>query len=341
MEIINRYVYAVSKRLPEAQRNDVADELHGLIEDMLEERVQDTEVTEQDVESVLVELGHPRSLARKYRDRKKYVIGPELYDLYILVLKIALISTIAVNTAVFVIQVIFNPLSILDYFVNYIVSFFTVVIPMVFGWTTFGFAFVEYFSEGRMEKLELEKGWKPSSLPPVPEKKRQIKRSEPITGIVIYVLLIIMLSFSSEYFGIWIFQDDELAGVVPFLNEARYGSLIFLAFIIFGAGIVKECMKLFYEKWTYKLVTFTAIVNFVVMALVLFMITRMQIWNPTFMNELMQYDLITKGSEGYDVVRQIWEQLTFWTVIFLVFGLLWDLIAGFIKVRKAKVKWNI
>ncbi|WP_163530103.1 HAAS signaling domain-containing protein [Halobacillus ihumii] len=338
MEIINRYVYAVSKRLPESQRKDVADELRGLIEDMLDERVQDGEVIEQDVESVLVELGHPRSLARKYRDSKKYVIGPELYDLYILVLKIALISTIAVNSFVFVIQVILNPVNILDYFVSYIVSFFTVVFPMVFGWTTFGFALAGYFSDGRMEKLELEKGWKPSSLPPVPEEKRQIKRSEPITGIVIYVLLIIMLTFSTEYFGIWIFQNNELAGVVPFLNEAHYGSLFILAFIIFGAGIVKECLKLVYEKWTYKLVTFTAIVNFIVIALILFIITKSQIWNPTFMNELMQYGLITKGSEGYDVVRQIWEQLTFWTVIFLVFGLLLDLIAGFIKVRKAKLK---
>ncbi|MFD2923997.1 HAAS signaling domain-containing protein [Halobacillus naozhouensis] len=336
MEIINRYVYSVSKRLPEAQRKDVADELRGLIEDMLEERVQDREVTEEDVEMVLLELGHPRILARKYRGEKRHVIGPELYDLYILVLKIALISTIAVNTAIFVIQVIVNPMNILDYFVSFIVSFFTVIIPMVFGWTTLGFALAEYFSEGRMEKLELEKGWKPSSLPAVPDEKRQIKRSEPITGIVIYVLLIIMLAFSNEYFGIWIFREGELSGVIPFLNENLYSSVMILAFILFGSGIVKEYLKLFYEKWTYKLVTFITIVNVVSIGLILFLITGFQIWNPNFMNELIQYGMITRGSEGYDVISQIWEQLTFWTVIFLVFGLLFDLIAGFVKVRKAK-----
>jgi hypothetical protein len=39
MEMIDRYVYAVTKRLPEKQREDVSDELRGLIEDMLEARV--------------------------------------------------------------------------------------------------------------------------------------------------------------------------------------------------------------------------------------------------------------------------------------------------------------
>ena len=38
MEMINRYIYAVTQKLPQSQRKDIADELRGLIEDMLEER---------------------------------------------------------------------------------------------------------------------------------------------------------------------------------------------------------------------------------------------------------------------------------------------------------------
>jgi len=67
MEIIDWYVYGVTKRLLEAQKNDVGIELRGLIDDMLNARVQDREVTEEDVKAVLLELDHPRSSAQRYR----------------------------------------------------------------------------------------------------------------------------------------------------------------------------------------------------------------------------------------------------------------------------------
>ncbi len=338
MEMIERYVYAVTKRLPEIQRKDVADELRGLIEDMLDERVQNKDVQEEDVEGVLLELGHPRNLARKYRGDKKYLIGPELYDLYMLVLKIGLISVITVFTVVFVIQVSLNPINILDYFVEYIVSFFTSTIPMVIGWTTLGFALAEYFSPGKLRNITLDKGWKPSNLAPVPDSKRHIKRSEPIIGILFYVLIMVFLVFSNDYFGIWIFQDGEFSGVVPFLNEKTYGLFLLLILIVFGFGIVKECLKFVYEKWTFSLVCFTTIVNLISITLILFMITSTQFWNPTFMSELVQHGFVNEGSDGYETVRLIWEQVTFWTLILFIVGLVWDIISGFIKVRQAKTK---
>ncbi len=70
MEIVERYVYDVTRRLPEAQRKDIELELRGLIEDMLDEYVQDRDVTESDVEEVLFELGHPRSLRGNIGGRK-------------------------------------------------------------------------------------------------------------------------------------------------------------------------------------------------------------------------------------------------------------------------------
>ena len=38
MDLINRYIYAVTQKSPESQRADIEKELHGLIEDMLEDR---------------------------------------------------------------------------------------------------------------------------------------------------------------------------------------------------------------------------------------------------------------------------------------------------------------
>lgn len=336
MEKIERYIYAVTKRLPESQRQDVADELHSLIQDMLEENTQGGAVTDEAVNQVLLQLGHPRTLAQEYRGGKKYLIGPELYDLYMFVLKIALISVVALFTAVFVFQVILNPVHILDYFIDYIVSFFTTSIPVVIGWTTFGFALVEYFSQGQLEKVDLNKGWHPSNLPAIPDSNKQIKRSESVVSIVFYVLIIVFLSFSSEYFGVWTFHEGELSGVVPFINEASYSSFLLLALIILAFGIVKECLKYIYERWTKSLLTYTTVLNLISIAFVLFVMTTMEIWNPNFMQELVQQGIVNEGSNGYETVRLIWEQFTFWIFVLLLIGLVWEIISGVIKTFQGK-----
>lgn len=75
MEWIERYIYAVTKRLPESQREDVASELRSLIEDMLDERKQSEAATAQEIEEVLMELGHPSLLAQKYRGKDRVLIA--------------------------------------------------------------------------------------------------------------------------------------------------------------------------------------------------------------------------------------------------------------------------
>lgn len=79
MEMVDRYIYAVIQRLPQPQREDIAEELRSLIEDMLEERVHGRGITNKDEEEVLMELGNPKHLAQKYRGGKRYLISPEYF----------------------------------------------------------------------------------------------------------------------------------------------------------------------------------------------------------------------------------------------------------------------
>jgi hypothetical protein len=232
----------------------------------------------------------------------------------------------------FVMQIILDPISVLDHFIDFIVSFVT-VIPMAFGWTTFGFAIGEYFSGINPKDLQMNKEWKVSDLAPIPDEKRQIKRGEIIPGIIFYVLFIVILTFSSEYFGIWVFHD-EFSGVVPFLNEETYGSYLLFINLIFGLGIIKECLKLIFGKWTMKLVIYTSIVNLISLISILIMINGPAFWNPNFMQELAHAGLLTEGSDAFRKVSIAWEQSTFWILILLVLGLIWDAVDGFIRIRK-------
>lgn len=65
-DLIERYIYAVTKRLPYKTREDVAQELRTLIDDMLKERCGEITPTQKDVKIVLTELGTPDELYEQY-----------------------------------------------------------------------------------------------------------------------------------------------------------------------------------------------------------------------------------------------------------------------------------
>ena len=103
--LIDRYVYAVTKRLPESQRDEIEKEIRGLILDMAGKE----DPSEDEIADILVKLGEPTALADKYRERKRYLIGPEIFDSFILVLKIVLCSVLTAVSIGLVLKNIMNP----------------------------------------------------------------------------------------------------------------------------------------------------------------------------------------------------------------------------------------
>ena len=80
-ELIDRYVYAVTRRLPARLRNDIDKELHSLIEDMLEARCGGLMPEDRDVRVILTELGTPSELAMRYMpEGRDHLIGPAYYS---------------------------------------------------------------------------------------------------------------------------------------------------------------------------------------------------------------------------------------------------------------------
>ncbi|MCJ8007352.1 hypothetical protein ACFFF5_07605 [Lederbergia wuyishanensis] len=331
MELIERYIYAVTRRLPQSQREDVEKELRGLIADMLDERMGEGEVSDSHIEDVLLELGDPRQLARQYGGKNKYIIGPVLFDPYISVLKITLISIVIAMSVVFGIKVAIDPIHIIDHFVSFIVSII-MVIPQGVGWITLVFGSVEYFGGINEQKFNVQKTWKLADLPALPDTKRQIKRTEPIASIVFLVLLAFI--FTSQYFGIFVFKNGEFSTVIPFLNKETIITSLPAIIFILGLAVLKEALKLVYERWTKKLVLYTILINAVSLAVVIIMMTMSSFWNPNFMLELSQVHEISIGSGAYKTIETIWNISTRWIVIMLIIGLVWDMISGVIKIRK-------
>ena len=109
MELVNRYLKAVAKALPEAQREDIIGELTEDIRSEMEDRQKELgrPLTEAEQETMLRQRGNPWLLAARYRQDERSVafgrqiIGPVLFPFYMKVLSFNLGLTFLVISAIF------------------------------------------------------------------------------------------------------------------------------------------------------------------------------------------------------------------------------------------------
>lgn len=306
MDLVKKYVYAVTQKLPEQQRADIEQELTGLIEDMLDERVGEGPIHEKDIEDVLIELGEPSVLAAKYRGKERYLISPERFDPYVSVVKIVLASiAIAISVASFI-EFFMNPTDVVKQFAEYLATLFSVSIHG-FAWVTIIFALLEFTGERNSNhKLNTKKHWRPSDLAPIPDPKSLIKVSEPIFGIIFSILFLVLFTFAINLVGVHRFNEG-LSWVIPVFNEEVFSKYIPFIWAITAIGILRDCLKMIVRKWTIEIVAFHLFFNLTSLILTFVMFSNPSTWNPEFINQLVNAGLITEGSEAYQSVSTIWK----------------------------------
>ena len=195
MNLIERYVRAVKKYLPNDLKEDVAKELTTNILDMLPEYY-----TEEDVYKVLTELGSPKKLAEEYNPNKKYLVGPVYYDKYISVLKLVIGIATVVSFTVSLFGIIVNPPLV----VNYPEKFGDLVSAVVGGalqaalWVTIVFAVIERSGVdiNDLHNNKNNKEWTPNDLPPLTEEKLKISRFESLFSIIVTILFTTLFYFN-------------------------------------------------------------------------------------------------------------------------------------------------
>lgn len=318
-ELVDRYVYEVTRRLPEQQRADIDKELRGLIEDMLEERSVGDAVTVQVVEEVLLELGDPGKLSDQYRGYKRHLIGPELFPLYIKILNIVLFSVGIGMLVVSAIQTVIEPLTILEQFVQFIVQVMSALVQ-AFAWVTLSFAIVEYSNRAAVKKLGQPSEWKPSMLSPIPDSSVHIKKSDPIVSIIFTVLFAVIFVRSVELIGTFFNPIENGWKVVSFLDTEVFRSYLPFILGVLAIGLIKDLMKLIQGRWTYSIIAVQIVYNIAAIILAAFMFSDMQIWNPNFITELTEMGYFTANSEAYETVSLIWErakQITAYAILII------------------------
>lgn len=278
-DLIDRYLYQVAKYLPQAQRADIEAELRGLIDDMLAAR--SDAPSKEDVNAVLRELGRPADLAAKYSGAKGYLIGPEYFGLYLTVLKIVLAAS---GFGMLLAQVIgyasTPPESIWAAIGMCFASIFSALVQ-AFSWVTGIFALVEHCANGAPFKQE---EWNPEELPPVPEGSIEIKRSEPIVGIVLTVLFLVFINTMPHLIGAYASFDPR--AVVPVFDLDVFYRLLPLIDVMISLGILKELLRLIVGRYTLGLSLSLVAINVLSVVLFIWLFGASSgVWNPNFIAE--------------------------------------------------------
>ncbi|WP_410771444.1 hypothetical protein [Fontibacillus sp. BL9] len=309
METIDRYVYAVTQRLPEQQREDISKELYGLIEDMLEEEAPLSGPTPEAVEKVLLQLGHPSAMAAKYRGHDRYLISPVMFESYLSTLKIVLLAILLAMTVVFAIESIVEPPEILDYFTGYLASLFSTG-SQGFVWVTIAFALIDY---GIQKKYagngEFSKVWSPADLPPIPDPKSQIKLAEPVAGIIFTILFTVIFMFSPDLIGVYRHQNDTWH-LVTLMNPDVIGKYLPFIAILGILAVLKETYKIIVRRRTGALLAIH--IGFSLASLVFagILLNTAGFWNPDFLSQLQAIGLAPQAGEDYEVIKTIWLAVT-------------------------------
>jgi hypothetical protein len=264
--LIDTYISEVGRRLPKKTHADIEAEIRSILQDMLEERSQKTgrPVDEELTLEVLKEYGSPEKVAATYLG-ERYLIGPRLYPIFMLVLRIVLIVAgvlAAIGFGIVVYQTTLTPLNAFETILRATASFVTSMM-IALGNIVLIFAIVEWAVFRAGGKLEIhglpkEKEWDPRSLTRV-SAPNQVKMGETIIEIVGCFAAIVIFNFYPQIIGFapslsglvgtgnWAIGFGNLA-FVPLLSERFFYFVPFLT-LVWALTIILDIVLLRLGHW--------------------------------------------------------------------------------------------
>ncbi len=317
-DMINRYIYQVTKHLNPVTRKDIENELRTLIYDMLEEKSQGNTATKEDIITALKELGNPSILAKEYQDTRGYLISPELFPAYLFVLKIVIGATLFGMCIATVLDLITSYQNLWYSYIGTWISNMISSAGMAFAFVTILFAI---FERKGMNLKELIPEWDVEELPPVPVKEAVIPIGEPIVGIIFTILGMVLFTFAPQLIGAYYFDHGLIN--IPVFNLDTLRVVLPLFFITMGLGLLKNIWELIDRRYSIPYAIFIFITNTISTILTIIIFTRFDIWNVNFVKQINSgfhlnfapsaisaWDLITNNFVAFLVVIYLLETIT-------------------------------
>lgn len=289
--MIERYIYAVTRELPEQYRAEIADELEALINDLLTGMDMDVP-EERKVETVLRELGNPKELANRYRGKERYLIGPKLFEQYLFVLKIVVLSVFVGISVATGISVMFSGDNAGELVLTYVGSLFSAVLQGA-AWVTGIFALLEYKDVSLDSDGENEQ-WDPRTLPEIPARKALIPQGESVFAIIATTVFLPLFFFFADKIGIYYKVGNDIEFLPVFMDHSL-AALKVTILVVFVLNILSEVIKLVKDRWTLRVALATTALDVISASWLVLFLNRKDIWQGEFVSKFEQYSPLAFG----------------------------------------------
>ncbi|ARI78451.1 hypothetical protein [Halobacillus mangrovi] len=332
MDLINLYVYEVTRRLPEKMQDDIALELKSTIHDMLP----DGGYNEKDVKQVLETLGNPATLASRYKDSPSHLIGSPFYESYLSVLKItlpialtvALLSLIAAEIVSYDSQESF--IGVLLAISGKVIRTAIEVAIQTFFWITITFIVIERtVSSDKLPDTPFGRKWTPEHLKEtaVIPKKRAISRWEVFFGLLWTAIWATVYFKASHLIAIYMFGEKEgFRQTIPLFNEEILRSYWPFIVLLIGVEVALSIYKWLARQWTNKLAVANLLSNLLFLGVLCLVITN----DALFSTDAMAFMSDSLNNHADRIVQ--WAKLTLIITFVVITGL--DSFEGFRKANK-------
>lgn len=312
-DIIERYIYTVTKSMPDKIKEDVSNEIRTLIDDIIKERFSNSDYKINDIKNILMEIGNPYELACKYdNEYNKCLIGYPYYIYYKLLLKIVLSSTllgIIVSSIIniFINNEAFNMINIAN-------NIFTALL-LAFSFVTLIFVFI---SNKNIDISSITIDF--DNLPKPINKKRSIYNS--IITISAAIIFLLLLFLSPNIFSIKIHNEYFAFFNIGIIKDTFLFPLIFILMLI-----SREVIKIFsntYNKKTSILFIGIDIISAIASSLWLL---SYNVININFINALIKLE------SSNSITFNIFNNFQLFCLICILFALLLDGIYVLLKLK--------
>lgn len=278
MNLIEIYINQVIKNLPVAEREEVKKDLDADILNMLSDNY-----TENDIKKVLTQLGDPEILADEYRDKKRYLIGPRIYDGYLKLLRIVLPIVAVIGIVIFILDNVFGSqnISLVDLFAGSIANFMQALLT-AFAAITIIFAVLERNNAASPFK---KKHWTVDDLKTLNVTAKPISKAEGIVSIVFSIIFFMILYFSPQLIG-WYYSENAVVMIIPLFNLDVLNHFMPLIILSLFFAVITSTLKIISGYWNIKL-AFVNLFNNLFSAIVWILIfTNQNIFNASIFEKL-------------------------------------------------------
>ena len=258
MDLLERYLQAVRKYLPwtlsGARQDDIIAELRANYESQLEEREADLgrKLTEGEMIDWLKQLGAPVQVAGRYQ-AVQYLIGPTLFPMYLYVLRLALIWSLAIYAVIAVVTLWASAPNV-GTVMDWILRAPGVMLTTGF-WVTLVFVVLEYVLARHPEMLPRMDGinadWSPAKLPPLePDSSKKPRNfAKAVAEVIFGWLFLIWLVLIPRYPFLWLGPGAFYLRAIPFTIAPVVWTFFWVAVTINFVQVVWNTIDLVRGTW--------------------------------------------------------------------------------------------